>query len=206
MDKSAGRASEWRYFHLFHASHVIAEPFLVLSVTQAVYPQMREAKYGRILLITSTSGLYGNFGQTNYAAAKAAMIGFGKTLAKESQKYNIMVNMLAPGAGSNMTKDILPKKIVEEWKAEYVAPVAVFLCSERVNFGGKIFESGGGWAGQVRWNRSHGHYFDIGKAITVEDVEAHWEEITCLNAKDPELDTEVSPMLRQIMSSQRSKI
>lgn len=161
---------------------------------------MRKQKYGRIILVTSVNGLYGQFGQTNYSAVKAAMVGFGKSLAKEGAKQNIKVNVVAPGAGSKMTATVMPADMVEAWKPEYVAPTIAYLCHESVPVSGKVFESGGGWTAEVKWTRSPGYFFDITKDISIEDVQANFGQITTFeSATDPELD-EVSPQLKQIIN------
>ena len=90
--------------------------FGTYAVTRAAWPHMREAGYGRVVLITSINGLYGTFGQANYSAAKSAMIGLAKTLAKEGQSKGIKVNALAPGGGTQMTATIMPPELVAKWK------------------------------------------------------------------------------------------
>ncbi|DAZ93298.1 TPA: hypothetical protein N0F65_012464 [Lagenidium giganteum] len=171
------------------------------AVTHAAWPHMRKQKYGRVVLITSVNGLYGQFGQTNYSANKSAMIGFGKSLAKEGARQNIKVNIVATGAGSAMTATIMPEDMVKRWKPEYVAPTIAYLSHESVEVSGCIFESGGGYVGQVKWQRSPGHFFDISKEITIEDVQAQWSKITDFtNAEDPEQE-EISPQIKQIMEA-----
>jgi NAD(P)-dependent dehydrogenase (short-subunit alcohol dehydrogenase family) len=98
--------------------------------TQAVWPLMRAANYGRILMTTSSSGLYGNFGQANYGAAKFGLIGLMNVLHIEGAKNNIRVNALGPGAATRMTADLLPKAIVDLMTPDSVAPAAVYLVSE----------------------------------------------------------------------------
>ncbi|TMW55957.1 hypothetical protein Poli38472_008605 [Pythium oligandrum] len=176
------------------------------AVTHAAWPHMRKQKYGRVILITSVNGLYGQFGQTNYSAAKAAMLGFGRSLAKEGAKQNIKVNIVAPGAGSAMTATVMPEEMVKAWKPEYVAPTIAFLCHEDVPCTGAVFESGGGWTAQVKYTRAPGAFFDLSKEITPELVKAQWGQVTNFNgATDPELD-EVSPQLKQIIGKQQSKL
>ena len=99
--------------------------------TKAVWEAMRGQNYGRILMTTSSSGLYGNFGQANYAAAKMAVVGLMQTLSIEGAKNNIHVNCLAPTATTRMTDDILPGQIQDHFKPEYVTPAALYLVSEK---------------------------------------------------------------------------
>ena len=98
--------------------------------TQAVWPIMKAANYGRILMTTSSSGLFGNFGQSNYGAAKMALVGLMNVLHIEGQKNNIRVNTLGPGAATRMTADLLPKAIVDLMTPQSVTPAAVFLVSD----------------------------------------------------------------------------
>lgn len=160
---------------------------------------MIKQKYGRVILITSVNGLYGQFGQTNYSSVKAAMTGFGKSLAKEGARRNIKVNVVAPGAGSKMTATVMPTELVEAWKPEYVAPTIAYLCHESVPVSGKIFESGGGFVAQVKYVRSPGVFLDLQNEITPEAVQAKFAQITDFtNATDPD-DDEISPQLKQIV-------
>jgi len=140
------------------------------NTCKAAWPHMRKQNYGRIVNVTSSSGLYGNFGQANYSAAKMGIVGLTSTLAKEGAKKNIKVNILAPGAGSRMTAQIMPAEMVELWKPEFVAPMALFLAHEDVPTSAGIFEAGGGWFSQVTWQRSDGLSLDIGGEMSVEDV------------------------------------
>lgn len=98
--------------------------------TKAVWDTMREQRYGRIVLTTSSSGLYGNFGQSNYAAAKMALVGLMQTLALEGAKYDIRVNCLAPTAATAMTEGILAPEALERLSPEAVSPALVCLVRE----------------------------------------------------------------------------
>jgi NAD(P)-dependent dehydrogenase (short-subunit alcohol dehydrogenase family) len=98
--------------------------------TKACWETMREQNYGRVLMITSSTGLGGNFGQSNYGAAKMGLIGLAKTLYLEGAKYNIRVNSLAPTAGTRMTEDIFPEEAFKAFTADSVVPAALFLVSD----------------------------------------------------------------------------
>lgn len=149
------------------------------KITKAAWPYMLRQKYGRIVNTTSTSGIYGNFGQANYAAAKCGILGFSRALYREGQKYNILVNTIAPNAGTNMTRSIMPEEMVQAFKPDYVAPLVVLLCSDKVPepATGRLFEVGSGWVGETRWQRTGGVLFPIDKQLTPEDVKASWAKI-----------------------------
>lgn len=97
------------------------------SVTRAAWNIMREKGYGRIINTGSSSGIFGSFGQANYATAKLGLWGFTQSLAKEGEKRNIKVNCIAPLAGTRMTETVMPKEVVEALKPEYVAPFVAYL-------------------------------------------------------------------------------
>jgi len=158
------------------------------KVSKAAWPYMLKQKYGRIINTTSTSGIYGNFGQANYAAAKCGILGFSRALAREGKKYNIYVNTIAPNAGTNMTRSIMPEEMVQAFKPDYVAPLVTLLGSDKVPepATGRLFEVGSGWVGETRWQRTGGVGFPIDKALTPEEVLSKWE--TILNFDDGRAD------------------
>ena len=125
----------------------VVEVHLMGSVicTKAVWDLMREQAYGRILMTTSSTGLYGNFGQANYGAAKLALVGLMKTLALEGAKFNVRVNTIAPLAATRMTEDLLPPAFLEKMGPETVAPAALYLVSEEAPSGVVLNAGGGGF-------------------------------------------------------------
>jgi NAD(P)-dependent dehydrogenase (short-subunit alcohol dehydrogenase family) len=146
---------------------------------KAVWEIMREQNYGRIVCTTSSSGLYGNFGQSNYGAAKLGIIGFMNTLKLEGQKNNIHVNAIAPVAATRMTENLMPPAILERLKPEYVTPGVVFLCSEDAPTG-CILTAGAGVFALARIVETEGVYLGEG-GLSVEEVRDNWAKIT-----DPE--------------------
>jgi NAD(P)-dependent dehydrogenase (short-subunit alcohol dehydrogenase family) len=149
------------------------------NIIRAAWPHFREQSYGRVVVATSTSGLFGNFGQTNYGAAKLGLVGLVNTLALEGAKYNIHANALAPIAATRMTEDILPKEVLEKLTPEYVAPVVAYLCTEENPNTGSVFVVGGGKVQRVALFQNEGANFD--KPPSVEDIAAQWDEITDLS-------------------------
>lgn len=146
-------------------------------LTRLAWPHFLEKNYGRVVNITSTSGIYGNFGQANYAAAKAAIIGFSRTIAIEGVKNNIKVNVVAPHAETAMTMTIFKELDKNLYPPKLVAPLLIFLSSEQVPVTGELFEGGGGWIGQTRWQRAKGA-ISKDEHITPEFVRDHIAEIT----------------------------
>ena len=144
-------------------------------VTHAAWPLLRSQSYGRIVCTSSSSGLYGSFGQANYAAAKMGTIGLVNALAVEGKDKNIRVNAVAPAAGSRLTSLVWPAGILEFLKPELVAPLVVFLASERCGETGGVFEVGGGWVSRLRWQRTLGHCFASPGDHSPEDVAEHWD-------------------------------
>jgi NAD(P)-dependent dehydrogenase (short-subunit alcohol dehydrogenase family) len=114
--------------------------------TKAVWETMREQAYGRIIMTSSSTGLYGNFGQTNYGAAKMAMVGMMNTLHLEGAKYNIRVNCLAPAAGTAMTEGLIPEAVFQMLSPESVSPGVVYLASEEAPSRTVLCAGGGSFA------------------------------------------------------------
>ena len=147
------------------------------KVTKAAWAHLREQNYGRIIFTASTSGIYGNFGQSNYGMAKLGLYGLTRTLAIEGRKNNILVNAIAPTGGTRMTEGLIPPQVFEQLKPELVSPLVVFLGSEACEETGGLFEVGGGWMGKVRWERSLGIGFDPRAGFSPDDVAANFARI-----------------------------
>jgi 3-hydroxyacyl-CoA dehydrogenase/3a,7a,12a-trihydroxy-5b-cholest-24-enoyl-CoA hydratase len=159
---------------LVYRVHVLG----AFRVTHAAWPHMRDAGYGRVVNTTSASGIYGNFGQANYSMAKLGLHGFTQTLALEGKKRNILVNSIAPTAGSRMTETVMPPALVEALRPELVSPLVARLVHESSEETGSLFEVGGGFYAKLRWERSSGKTFRLGRSVSIEDVEASWNDIT----------------------------
>jgi len=167
---------------LIHRVHVRG----AYKVTKAAWPYMREQNYGRIIMTSSAAGIYGSKGQANYSSAKLALYAFGKSLSLEGGQKNILVNSIAPVAGSRMTATVLPDDLVKALKPEYVAPLVIWLCHEDSKINGELFEVGAGWISQLRWQRTKGAFFPIDKDLSPEQVRDHWDAITdWTNAVNP---------------------
>jgi NAD(P)-dependent dehydrogenase (short-subunit alcohol dehydrogenase family) len=142
------------------------------NVTKAVWETMREQNYGRILMTASSTGLYGNFGQTNYGAAK---LGFAKTLYLEGAKNNIKVNTIAPTAGTRMTEDLFPPEAFQAFAPEKVVPAALYLVSEDAPTN-MIVGAGAGVFQAAYVTLTQGKLL-TGDELSPEGIAAHWSEI-----------------------------
>ncbi len=152
-------------------------------VTQPAFLAMKAQGYGRIVMTTSAAGLFGNFGQTNYSAAKMGLVGFMNTLKLEGARYNIKVNTVAPLAATRLTQDVLPPDFLDQLKPELVAPIVLYLCSEQCPVTGGIYNAGMGYYGRAAMVSGPGAWVggDGTQGIpTPEAVAARWKDILSL--------------------------
>ena len=142
--------------------------------SHAVWPIMREQNYGRILMTTSPSGLYGNFGQTNYGAAKMGQVGLMNSMKIEGAKNNIHTNSIAPVAATRMTENLMPEEVLEKLGPELVTPAAIFLVSEEAP-NGVILQAQGGQYSLAAVVANNG--VNLGVDATADDVASSYEAI-----------------------------
>ncbi len=151
------------------------------NVSRPAFGVMKQRGYGRILMTISAAGLYGNFGQTNYSAAKMGLVGLMNTLKLEGQKHNIKVNTIAPLAASRLTQDVLPPDLIENLKPELVAPMALYLVSENCPVSGNIYNAGMGCFNRAAIVTGPGAV--VGDGLEIPDPEqllAQWEKVSSL--------------------------
>jgi len=146
------------------------------NCTKAIWDIMREQQYGRVVFTSSSTGLYGNFGQANYGAAKMAMVGLMNTLHLEGAKYNIRVNCLAPAAGTAMTDGLLPQAVFDMLTPDSVSPGIVFLASENAPSRTILCAGGGGFA--VHRGFETAGVSLLPDNVSAEGIAAAWDDIT----------------------------
>lgn len=144
------------------------------NCTKAVWNAMREQNYGRVVMTTSCSGLYGNFGQANYAAAKMGLVGLMQTLGIEGEKHNIRVNCLAPTGKTKMMEGILPDAQLSKFKPELVSPAVLALVSEQAP-NRAILSAGAGGFELVQIAMTQG--IELGESASAEAILQRWNEL-----------------------------
>lgn len=146
------------------------------ACVKAIWPHMVERRYGRIVLTSSGAAFHGNFGQSNYAAAKAALIGFAKTLALEGERFQVAANVLAPMALTSMNDSVFDSKMKTELTVERLVPFALALCHEHMRDTGLVIEAGGGWGAALRWQRAAGVAFDDA-SLSMSALLTRWADV-----------------------------
>jgi NAD(P)-dependent dehydrogenase (short-subunit alcohol dehydrogenase family) len=147
-------------------------------VTKAAWPVMQQQQYGRIVMTSSNSGLYGNFGQSNYAGAKTAVVGLMNALKQEGGKYGILVNTIAPVAATRMTEALLPPKLLPHLKPEYVSQAVAYLCSEACSATGDIISAGAGFYAKIQIMEAEGLFFGVDAKVSIDDIATNYAKIT----------------------------
>ncbi len=171
-----------------------------INCTQAVWPIMKEQGYGRVVLTSSSSGIYGNFGQTNYAAAKMGMVGVMNALCIEGLKYDIRVNTLAPAAATRMTEELMSAEVLEQLKPEYVTPGVLYLVSED-GPNRCILSAGAGSFARMVVRETAGLWLPE-KDRTPEGIAANWDKITDESAMvEPKMAGEQTGKLLQLAAA-----
>ena len=168
------------------------------NVTRPAFVKMREQGYGRIVMTTSAAGLYGNFGQTNYSAAKMGLIGFMNTVKLEAGKHNIKVNTVSPIAATRLTEDVLPPELFAKLKPEFVAPLVLYLCAEQCPVSGAVYNAGMGYHNRAAMVTGPGAVLgDGGEIPSPEAVASSMDKIKSLeNAEEfPNATAAFAPML-----------
>ncbi len=153
-----------------------------VKATKSVWEIMKEQNYGRIIVTSSSSGLYGNFGQTNYGAAKLGLVGFMNTLKLEGQKYNVHCNALTPVAYTRMTSNLMPPEAEKLLTPESVTPAVIYLASENAP-NGTILCAGAGVYSVSKIMESDG--LSLGLNATAEDIVKNWDKISDFSNAKP---------------------
>ncbi len=151
-------------------------------VTQPAVKIMKENRYGRIVFTASSSGMYGNFGQSNYGAAKMGVIGIMNTLKLETAKYNIKINTVAPNAATGMTQGVFPDEVAKRIRPEFNTPIVTFLCSEENQESGMIFTMSAGWFARSAMVSGKGICIgDTKRVIKAEEIRDRFDQIKSLD-------------------------
>jgi len=148
-----------------------------LNCTHTIFPIMREQEYGRIIFTSSSSGVFGNFGQTNYGAAKMAMVGLMNTLKIEGQNKNIYTNSITPVAYTRMTEGLIPEDFGKNLQPEYVTPAVIYLASEQAP-NGVVMAAGAGVFSRIFIHETMGVSLGMGENMTPENIHANWDKIS----------------------------
>ncbi|MDQ3665445.1 MAG: SDR family oxidoreductase [Acidobacteriota bacterium] len=154
-------------------------------VTRAAFPVMKDQGYGRIVMTTSASGLYGNFGQTNYAAAKLGIVGFMNSLKLEALKYDVLINTIAPLAVTRLGAAAFPDELASALKPEFITPAVAYLCSEQCRTTGDIISAGGGWYRKVQMVEGRGVKIEFESQATPEMIATNFGAITLMEGARP---------------------
>ena len=151
---------------------------------KAAWEIMKQQGYGRLVVTTSSTGLYGNFGQSNYGAAKLGLVGLMNSLKQEGAKYDIRVNCICPIAATRMTEGLMPQPMLDALKPEYVTPAVINLVKEDAP-SGTIISAGAGAFSMAQIVETKGAFVGVGDALTAEAVADKWDAITDTGTQTP---------------------
>lgn len=171
-------------------------------VSKPAFANMRDNGYGRIIMTTSGAGLFGNFGQSNYASAKMGLIGLANVLKIEGAKYNVNTNVIVPLAASRLTEDVLPPQLFEKMKPDFITPAVLYLCSEECMDSGMIINAALGYFSRTAILTGPGAILSDGNRIpSPEEVRDNWEKITSIESPKhfdslPEMFGVLGPLLK----------
>jgi NAD(P)-dependent dehydrogenase (short-subunit alcohol dehydrogenase family) len=171
-------------------------------VAQPAFRYMRDHGGGRILLTASASGIFGNFGQSNYAEAKMGIVGMTRVLAQEGAKYNIRTNVISPFAATRLTAgaDAADDAVLAP---AHIAPTALILCHPDCPSNGEIFQTGGGWTGRVVIGLTEG-YLPQDKA-SPEEMFAHWDDIRSGPTREPTTAVALAEIFKEKLGTDNLK-
>ena len=159
------------------------------TVLRAAWPVFRQQSYGRVILTTSSSGIYGQFGQANYGAAKTSMLGLMNVLKQEGLKYNVLVNTIAPVAGTRLTQTVMPQEMVDKLKPELVVPAVTYMVSKENSESGLVIEAGAGNFNRAAIVKGPGIRPGMDTELDAEYVQSNWGAITSLEGAEPQWRT-----------------
>jgi NAD(P)-dependent dehydrogenase (short-subunit alcohol dehydrogenase family) len=191
-DKSFGKMTELEWDAVI-AVHLKG----TFNVTRPAFVNMRENKYGRIILTSSGSGMFGNFGQGNYAAAKAGMAGMVNVLKLEGAKYNIKTNLLMPSAGTRLTEDVMPADMFKKLDVKYITPGVLYLASEQCQESGIYLNAFAGYFSRSQVLSGPGVLFP--EMPSVEQVAEKWADIMSL--ENPRFYNDVNEIMFAALAS-----
>jgi NAD(P)-dependent dehydrogenase (short-subunit alcohol dehydrogenase family) len=156
-----------------------------VHVTKAAWPIFMNQKYGRVVVTTSVAGTNGNFGQTNYGAAKMALLGLMNCLTIEGRKNNVFTNAISPSANTRMTEGLVGEQLQKYLNPDFVSAAVAWLCSEKCGDSGTIIAAGGGGYGRVAYFETEGVQFDPSKEVTVDMFDEAYPRIADLATAQP---------------------